>query len=182
MNYYDEIVRLSDELAPIFKVGDMVQVVKLLPDTVDATSGIKIGDKYKIIEVDTVNDGRFLINFHGSYPMLAHQLRLVKEKKMKDLCIVYKVVRLDGLGGYQSCLMTDERKLQYQLESRTKAPKNAPIFVFSSWLHAKDFSKDGDVVLKCVGKVVDGDRFGYGAWIVPTGTLFCSWVFPIEVA
>lgn len=231
MNYYDEIVRLSDELGDIFLHGDWCAPWRpealciLQDDDIIKTnrrcnmSKFKVGDKVKIVKgypmtgrrketdkaigvvgkITKAEDpkpeaysgayGAYFYYVEGdNYEYDEDALELVEGAKVKDkdgkdnLRIVYKVVKAVAGGGFRSCRITDEKKLLYSLEHKTKAPKDAPIFVFSSWLHAKDFSVDGDVVLKCVGKVVDGDRFGYGAWIVPTGTLFCSWVFPIEVA
>lgn len=196
-SYPMRISQIELVTGPKFKVGDKVKIVKGYPMTGRRKETDKaIGVVGKITKAEDPKPeaysgayGAYFYYVEGdNYEYDEDALELVEGAKVKDkdgkdnLRIVYKVVKAVAGGGFRSCRITDEKKLLYSLEHKTKAPKDAPLFVFSSWLHAKDFSEDGDVVLKCVGKVVDGDRFGYGAWIVPTDTLFCSWVFPIEVA
>jgi len=192
-NWYKEsFLERIVENKPAFKTGDKVRVTEILAGYGDERYGIKKGQIYEVVEVNTCADKPCVrINAWGdrNYPLFFDQVELVKGKKPKsELCLVYKVVSLY----MKSAMMTGDKEIEYALETQVK-PKSGYIHAFDAFENAKEFAYDfimeGGKILLCVGRVVTDDDVlseyissltGLINGELPKGTLLCRWVFPIE--
>ena len=188
-NWYKEsFLERIVENKPAFKTGDKVRVTEILAGYGDERYGIKKGQIYEVVEVNTCADKPCVrINAWGdrNYPLFFDQVELVKGKKPKsELCLVYKVVSLY----MKSAMMTGDKEIEYALETQVK-PKSGYIHAFNTLEDAKRFRRFAQRILLCVGRAfinnMDDVLSDYISSLdivveLPLGTRLCRWVFPIE--